>query len=365
MLANALLIGYYRFLTQIQVFFMTALICGISSTQITRDEIETLSHPLVCGVILFKRNFKDYRQLVLLVKEIKSRFGEDFLITVDQEGGRVRRFDLPFTRLPALAEISQAEKCQTDLGKAMAHTHAWLMACELLSINIDMSFAPVLDIDNGSNVIGDRAFADNPQDVINFATTYCQSMHDAGMKTTAKHFPGHGTVVADSHTELPIDNRSFDNIEKLDLAPFIHLIKNKLIDAVMMSHVIYPQACEHAAGYSKFWCQDILREKYGFTGVIISDDLGMKAADCVGDVHARYQACTTSGCDIALACTIELCQELLAKLPKNTAIRRFPQLKGQSTLGKSKPFWQNNTWQAIRKSMVIIQAQLYRDNNNE
>ena len=342
---------------------MTAIICGISSTTLSSDEIEILAHPLVCGVILFKRNFKDYRQLKLLVAEIKNRFGNDFLITVDQEGGRVRRFDLPFTRLPALAEISKCEKTSVDLGKAMAHTHAWLMASELLSIDIDMSFAPVLDIDNGSNVIGDRAFADNPSDVIKFAQIYCQAMHDAGMKTTAKHFPGHGTVVADSHFELPIDNRSFAEIEKLDLQPFIQLIQQNLIDAVMMSHVIYPQACVSAAGYSKFWCQDILRQKYGFKGVIISDDLGMKAADCVGDVFARYQACVESSCDIALACTMELSAELLAKLPKNSQIRRFPQLKGQSKLCKSKPFWQNNTWQSIRKSMVMIQAQLYRENN--
>jgi len=340
---------------------MTAIICGIRSTELGSDEIKVLSHPLVCGVILFKRNFKDYLQLKLLVKELKSRFGDDFLITVDQEGGRVRRFDLPFTRLPALAEINRAENVKADLGKAMAHTHAWLMASELLSIDVDMSFAPVLDIDNGSNVIGDRAFANNPSDVVKFAQIYCQAMHDAGMKTTAKHFPGHGTVVADSHFELPVDKRSLAEIESLDLQPFIQLIKSNQIDAIMMSHVIYSQVCESAAGYSKFWCQDILRKKYGFKGIIISDDLGMKAADCVGDVFARYQACVDSGCDIALACTMELSEELLVKLSKKTAIRRFPQLKGHSPLGKSKPFWQNSTWQSIRKSMVMIQAQLYRD----
>lgn len=339
---------------------MTAIICGIQSTQLTADEIKTLNHPLVCGVILFKRNFQDYSQLRLLVKHIKSLFGEDFLITVDQEGGRVRRFDLPFTRLPALAEINSAYQIEKDLGKSMAHTHAWLMASELLSINIDMSFAPVLDIDNGSNVIGDRAFSSDPDEVIELADFYCSAMHDAGMKTTAKHFPGHGTVIADSHIDLPIDKRSFKDIEQLDLKPFIHLIKKQQIDAVMMSHVIYSAACESAAGYSKFWCQDILRDKYGFKGIIISDDLGMKAADCVGDVHARYQACVDSGCDIALACTLDLSKELLAKLSKKTAIRRFPQLIGKSTLPITQAFWQNSTWQSIRKSMVQIQAKIYQ-----
>ena len=341
---------------------MTAIICGIRSTKLQSDEISVLKHPLVCGVILFKRNFENYAQLKSLVADIKSRFGNDFLVTVDQEGGRVRRFDLPFTRLPPLSDIGKIYQTEPDLAKSFAHAHAWLMVSELLSINIDISFAPVLDIDNGSNVIGDRAFSDNPQIVSELADYYCRSMHDAGMKTTAKHFPGHGTVIADSHFDLPIDERSFEEIEKLDLKPFITLIKDKQIDAIMMSHVIYPQACRQAAGYSKFWCQDILRNKYGFEGVIISDDLGMKAADCVGDVHARYQACIDSGCDIALACTMELSQELLEKLPKNTQKKRFPELIGKSTLSKSGEFWQNSTWQSVRKSMVAIQAEIYNSN---
>ena len=337
---------------------MTAIICGISSTQLTTKEILILKHPLVCGVILFKRSFENYQQLKNLVLNIKSELGDDFLICVDQEGGRVKRFGLPFTQLPPLLDIQKAYEINNDLGKSMAHTHAWLMASELLSINIDLSFAPVLDIDNGSNVIGDRAFSHDPDTVTELAEFYCRAMHDAGMKTTAKHFPGHGTVIADSHVELPIDNRTFDEIEKLDLQPFITLIKNNQIDAIMMSHVIYSQACNNAAGYSQFWCQDILRKKYGFQGIIISDDLGMKAADCVGNVHARYQACVDSGIDIALACTIELSEELLNKLSKDTDKRRFPELKGKSSLSQHTPFWQNRRWQSIRKSMVRIEAEL-------
>jgi beta-N-acetylhexosaminidase len=340
---------------------MTAIICGIESTRLTTKEIKILKHPLVCGVILFKRNFESYHQLQTLVKDIKSKFGNDFIISVDQEGGRVRRFDLPFTRLPALGDIGCLETLNSDKGKSFAHTHAWLMASELLSIDIDLSFAPVLDIDNGSNVIGDRAFSSQPEQAILLADFYCRAMHDAGMKTTAKHFPGHGTVVADSHFDLPIDDRSFEDIESIDLKPFIELIKNNQIDAIMMSHVIYNKCCDQAAGYSKYWCQDILRKKYGFKGVIISDDLGMKAADCVGDVYARYQACVDSGCDIALACTIELSQELLSQLNSNQAKKRFPQLIGQSNLSQSKPFWQNNRWQALRKNLVHLQAELINE----
>ena len=335
---------------------MTAIICGISTTTLQKHEIATLSHPLVCGVILFKRNFKNYLQLKHLIADIKSKFGEDFIISVDQEGGRVKRFGLPFTQLPPLLEIGKTYHHNKDLAKSFAHTHAWLMASELLSIGLDMSFAPVLDIDNGSNVIGDRAFSSSAAEVSELAEFYCRSMHDAGMKTTAKHFPGHGTVIADSHFDLPIDDRSFADIEKQDLQPFIELINKQQIDAMMMSHVIYPQVCKQAAGYSQIWCQTILRQKYGFKGLIISDDLGMKAADCVGDVHARYQACLDSGIDIALACTIELSQELLSKLSKNTAKRRFPQLIGQSSLCKSLAFWHNSHWQSIRKSMVRINA---------
>ncbi|MFK8011475.1 MAG: beta-N-acetylhexosaminidase [Marinicellaceae bacterium] len=339
---------------------MTAIICGIESTQLSQIEIETLSHPLVCGVILFKRNYTDFHQLKRLIIDIKTRFGDDFLITVDQEGGRVIRFGAPFSQLPALLNLSHCNQKNSDLAKSFAHVHAWLMASELLSIDIDMSFSPVLDVDNGSNVIGDRAFSHCPDEVSELADYYCRSMQDAGMKTTAKHFPGHGTVVADSHFDLPIDDRSFKDIESLDLKPFVELIKNNQIDAVMMSHVIYPQVCDQAAGYSKYWCQDILRDKYGFKGVIISDDLGMKAADCVGDVHARYQACVDSGCDIALACTIELSIELLEKLSKKTPKKRFPQLKGKSTLSQSIPFWQNKNWQTIRNSMDRIIAE-YND----
>jgi beta-N-acetylhexosaminidase len=340
---------------------MTAIISGIESTKLTTKEIETLKHPLVCGIILFKRNFASYTQLKRLVKEIKSTFGNDFIISVDQEGGRVRRFGMPFTPLPALSTIGQIETINTDKAKNFAHTHAWLMASELLSIDIDLSFAPVLDIDNGSNVIGDRAFSAKPEKVSLLADFYCRAMHDAGMKTTAKHFPGHGTVIADSHFDLPIDVRTFSEIEKMDLIPFIELIKNNQIDAIMMSHVIYNKCCDQAAGYSKFWCQDILRQKYQFKGLIISDDLGMKAADCVGNVHARYKACVDSGCDIALACTMDLCQELLSQLDSNQTKKRFPQLIGTSNLSQSRPFWQNKRWQALRNSLAQLQAEMINE----
>ena len=337
---------------------MTAIMCGITSTKLNEEEIELLRHPLVCGVILFKRNYQDYFQLKRLVDDIKSHFGSDFLIAVDQEGGRVKRFSEPFSQLPALAETGKVFSSNPDLAKSFAHIHAWLMSSELLSIDIDLSFAPVLDIDNGSNVIGDRAFSQKPEEATELAEFYCRAMHDAGMKTTAKHFPGHGTVVADSHFELPIDNRSLNEIENFDLIPFASLIQNNLIDAVMMSHVIYSEVCDDAAGYSKYWCQDVLRKNLGFKGVIISDDLGMKAADCVGDVHARYQACVDSGVDMALACTYELSAELLEKLPKNVPNRRFPQLKGHSKLSKTKPFWQNRHWQTIRNSMELIEKEI-------
>ena len=336
---------------------MTSLICGISSKKLKEKDIEMLKHPLVCGVILFKRNFQDYFQLKNLIADIKNKLGKDFIISVDQEGGRVRRFDLPFTRLPPLEKIGENYDINPDFCKSYAHVHAWLMASELLSVDVDMSFAPVLDIDNGSEVIGDRAFSSNPKVVTELSKYYCTAMQEAGMKTTVKHFPGHGTVTADSHFELPIDSRSYDEINSLDLLPFRTMIQSNKVDAVMMSHVIYDQCCESPAGYSRYWCQKILRDKFQFEGIIISDDLGMKAADCVGDVHDRYHACVDAGIDIALACTAELSEELLSKLPNNQPRKRFPQLIGKSKLSTQEPFWQNNNWQSLRKALIKLEME--------
>src|SRR5690554_1554305 len=178
---------------------MTTLMIGIQGTTLSEQDKKHLSHPLVAGVIFFTRNYKNYRQLKNLVQQIRAIRGDDFLLAVDQEGGRVIRFDTPFSQLPTLGELGIRHRKNPEQALSMTHLHAWLMASELLNIGIDLSFSPVLDINNGSDVIGDQAFSQDPHEVIELGKMYCGSMHTAGMKTTAKHYPGHGTVKADSH----------------------------------------------------------------------------------------------------------------------------------------------------------------------
>jgi len=219
---------------------------------------------------------------------------------------------------------------------------------------------PVLDVDNGSDVIGDRAFAADTQLVTELAELYCHSMQAAGMKTTAKHYPGHGTVKADSHFELPKDDRSQDELFKHDMLPFSQLISTGCIDAMMLSHVIYSQVCDLPAGYSTKWHQNILREQQNFHGVSISDDLGMKAAECVGDIHQRYQACVDADIDLTLLCEPKLCSELysnnrLKYMPSNSEkLIKIKRLRGQSTLSTEQPFWQQMRWQQARKALVTL-----------
>lgn len=336
---------------------------GIEGYQLSENDLKNLNHPLTCGVIFFKRNFKNYQQLHGLIQQIRAIKGKDFILAVDQEGGRVIRFGLPFSQLPPLKLLGDVYQQDQALGKTLTHLHAWLMASELLSVGIDLSFTPVLDIDNGSDVIGDRAFAADAKLVAEVGQLYCDSMHTAGMKTTGKHYPGHGTVKADSHFELPKDDRSEQAITALDLQPFTQLIPKGCIDAMMLSHVIYQQVCESPAGYSKHWTQSILKQKHQFNGVTISDDLGMKAAECVGDIQQRYQACMKAGIDLTLVCQADLCTELysnnrLKYLPKQAEkLIKIMRLKGRSTLDQNQPFWEQFRWQQARKAMGTILAQ--------
>ncbi|MFC3194215.1 beta-N-acetylhexosaminidase [Marinicella sediminis] len=339
---------------------MTYIMTGIEGYELTEQDLDNLKHPLTRGVIFFKRNFKDYHQLVRLIRHIRALKGTDFLLAVDQEGGRVIRFGLPFTQLPPLARLGEVYQRDQALGLTMTHLHAWLMASELLSIGIDLSFAPVLDIDNGSDVIGDRALGQTADQVSVLAEQYCQGMRSAGMCTTAKHYPGHGTVKADSHHELPKDDRSMSALEQLDLMPFVQNIRAGVIDAMMLSHVIYTQVCEQPTGYSLHWCQDILTNQHRFHGTTISDDLGMAAAECVGDIHQRYQACVDAKVDLTLLCEPQLCTELysnnrLKNVPTEAGkLIKIMSLKGQSTLSHELPFWEQYRWQQARKAWVTL-----------
>ena len=328
---------------------------GIQGHTLSENDKKHLHHPLVSGVIFFTRNYKSHHQLRGLVQQIRAIRGEDFLLAVDQEGGRVIRFGSPFSQLPALGVLGNRYNSNKDQALTLTHLHAWMMSAELLNIGIDLSFSPVLDINNGSEVIGDRAFSQDPHEVIELAKMYCGSMHTAGMKTTAKHYPGHGTVKADSHHHITQDDRPQHAIENQDLVPFRTLITAGKIDAVMMSHVIYSDMDNQPAGFSQKWIQH-LRDTVHFDGAIISDDLAMTGATSVGDLKQRYLACREADVDLALLCQPDLCAELLAQIDHKDApgyprtVRRLHTLKGHSTLNKDRPFWEQQRWQQAQQA---------------
>ena len=287
------------------------ILVGLPATELDIAARALLRHPAVGGVVLFTRNFAGREQLLRLVEDIRALRDPRLLVCIDQEGGRVQRLRDGFTRLPPLRALGRL--CGEDPRKALdfAYRHGRVMATEMLACGIDLSFAPVLDLDRGSRVIGDRAFSDQPEVVEELGRAYLGGMHDAGMKTTGKHFPGHGSVAPDSHVDDVIDGRSLEQIEHSDLLPFQRL--SGQLDALMIAHVVYPAVDALPAGYSSVWLRAILRKRIGYRGVIFSDDLGMHAARAVGDLRARTQLCLDAGCDLVLVCQPDDAQALLGR----------------------------------------------------
>lgn len=276
------------------------LMLDLVGTQLSEEEEALLASPVVGGVILFARNYRSPEQVFSLTQHIRA-CNPQILIAVDQEGGRVQRLIEGYTRLPAMGVFAARLERDPVEALAMAQQLGWLMAAEVLSAGIDFSFAPVLDIDIGlSTVIGKRAFGSKPQQVAALANAFMEGMHEAGMASTGKHFPGHGSVAADSHLELPVDNRPLEEIRNIDLEVF-KLCRDS-IDAVMPAHVVYPQADSHCAGFSRFWLQDVLREEMAFDGVIFSDDLVMAGAAAIGPIETRVDLALGAGCDMVLVC---------------------------------------------------------------
>ncbi len=278
------------------------VILDIEGTKVTDDDRRVLSHPLVGGMILFTRNFESVEQVQRLVTDIRAT-NPQLLICVDHEGGRVQRFREGFTRIPAMQKLG--DLCANDdTGESLSFVQdvGWLLAAELIACGLDFSFTPVLDLDrDSSTIIGDRAFSDDPEACTEYARALINGLHDAGMAATGKHFPGHGTVLADSHLELPVDDREWSAIEYYDLLPFKRLANE--MEAIMPAHVLYPKVdAENPAGFSRYWLQDILRQKLGFDGVIFSDDLSMQGAVATGDIFARANAALEAGCDSVLVC---------------------------------------------------------------
>jgi len=290
-----------------------AVMLDISGTQLTDDDRRRLKSPQTGGVILFSRNYQSSQQLVGLVQEIQALRQPPLLIAVDQEGGRVQRFREGFTALPAMCELGARWDEDPATARRLARYTGYVLAAELRAHGIDLSFTPVLDVDYGHNaVIGDRAFHRDPKVIGDLALSLLHGLRDAGMAAVGKHFPGHGHVVADSHHELPVDDRSYAQIAAGDLVPFRHLIENGLA-GIMPAHVIYPRIDERPAGFSDIWLKKILRGTLAFDGMIFSDDLSMAGAQWAGGIAKRADAALNAGCDMVLVCNDpQAADELLA-----------------------------------------------------
>jgi len=308
------------------------LIVGIGGARLSDADRRLLAHPGVVGVILFTRNYRDPGQLAELTGAIRSLRAPRLLLCVDQEGGRVQRFRHGFTRLPPLGRIGRWYAKHPDRALDLAYRHGRVMAAELLGHGVDVSLAPVLDLDCGSQVIGDRAFSYDPGAVCALAAHYLAGMRDAGMKSCGKHFPGHGTVDEDSHHQIVQDQREFTSLQR-DIAPFAELAGE--LDAVMPAHVCYPSVDSGPAGFSRRWIQDILRAELGFSGVVISDDLDMNGASAAGDLADRYAAAAGAGCDLVLVCRPESATVMTAALEPDPERYRDAAAAAQRLFGRA------------------------------
>jgi beta-N-acetylhexosaminidase len=323
------------------------LMIDLAGTSVTAEERELLRHPLVGGVILFTRNYAGSDELTALVSAIHAARTPALIVAVDQEGGRVQRFRPGFSLLPPARRIGHEFDLNARAGLTLARSLGWLMAAELRAHGVDISFAPCVDLDHGlSEVIGDRAFHASPDVVGQLAAAWVHGMRDAGMAATAKHFPGHGAVVADSHLTLPIDRRSLADLAP-DLAPYRRLVANGL-PAIMAAHVLFPAVDQAPASLSGRWIRDVLRGDLRFQGVVFADDLSMGgAAAAYGDVVTRARQALAAGCDQLPVCNnrasvIELLDHLDVE-PQPASSLRLVRLHGRAspTLAQlqSSPAW--------------------------
>lgn len=278
-----------------------SLMIDLKGTSIAPDEREWLESPLVGGVILFTRNYESRPQLEQLVADIHAIRQPPLLVTVDQEGGRVQRFRDGFFRLPPMRMLGRLYDENTPAALDTAAAFGWLMAAELRAVGIDMSFAPVVDLDLGlAAVIGDRALHADPEVVAALARRFAAGARRAGMAITAKHFPTHAGARNDSHMELAVDRRELADLAD-DLAPYRELIRAG-VPAVMVSHVVFPAVDPKPASFSSWWINEQLRGELEFAGAVISDDVSMLGAAGIGPMPQRVRAALDAGCDLVLVC---------------------------------------------------------------
>lgn len=312
------------------------LMIDIGSTALTAEDVSLIKQAQIGGVILFARNVADATQVRALCDDIRYH-NPDILIGVDQEGGRVARLREGFTSLPAMGKLGDLFNQDPNRALSCAYDCGYLMAAEVLAVGIDLSFAPVLDRDGISQVIGDRSFHHDTQAITALATQFMRGMKAAGMATTGKHFPGHGAIAPDSHVSEAIDTRSLDDIINSDMQPFAQTLP--WLDALMPAHVIFSQVDNKPAGFSKIWLKDILRKQLKFDGVIFSDDLSMAGAEAAGNISARVHAAIKAGCDIALVCNDRVAAHEAAATAQDLP---YPHQNRIKTMCGNIPIWQGN-----------------------
>ncbi|MBA6225433.1 beta-N-acetylhexosaminidase [Colwellia sp. MB02u-18] len=334
---------------------MGPVMFDVQGTSLSQEDKEILQHPLIGGLIFFTRNYQSPEQMADLSQQIRMAAKKPMLLAVDHEGGRVQRFREGFSLIPAMGKLWRMSEQNLALAKELAKQSAILMALEVQAVGIDISFAPVLDINNISDVIGDRAFHQEPDYVTELAEAFISGLHLVGMKATGKHFPGHGSVKADSHIDLPIDTRTSAEIFQQDLMPFKQLINKGKVDALMPAHIIFPDVDSKAVGFSRYWLQNILREQLGFNGVIFSDDLSMQGAASIGGYIERAEAAQAAGCDMLLLCNNrDGCVEVLDNANISTS------LVGSERLNKLlKTPDKNTNWSRVKENVVWQQASQY------
>lgn len=316
----------------------------VEGSSLTDHERQRLRHPLVGGVILFARNFVGRQQLVELCHEIHTLRDEPLLIAVDHEGGRVQRFRSDgFTPLPPMSAFGEIWMDDSLAAMRLATETGYVLGAELRACGVDLSFTPVLDLDYGvSKVIGTRAFHREPQVVAMLARALIQGLMLSGMAACGKHFPGHGYVQADSHHEIPVDERGFKEIMSEDAAPYGWL-GDMVLPSVMPAHVIYSQVDPNPAGFSPYWIQTVLRENLAYDGVVFSDDLTMEGATVAGDILARAQAALGAGCDMVLVCNRpDLADDLLSRL------QHTPSPQSQARIRRLVPRQAAPDWQTLQ-----------------
>lgn len=330
------------------------LMIDVQGKELSAEERELLQHPLVGGVILFTRNYAEPGQLTSLVASIHAARSPALLVAVDHEGGRVQRFRPGFSVLPPARRIGHEFDIDPRAGLELARQLGWLMAAELRAHGVDLSFAPCVDLDYGvSEVIGDRAFHQRPDAVSQLASAYMHGMRDAGMAATAKHFPGHGAVVADSHTAMAVDRRRLVDLDD-DLTPYRRLIANGL-PAVLAAHVLFPEVDATPASVSPRWIHDVLRGELRFQGVVFTDDMSMAGAAVAGDIVERSRLALEAGSDMVLICNdrpavVKVLDELDSE-PQPASYLRLVRMRGRDGMSRDE-LLASSEWHNCRESLA-------------